>query len=133
MYVEANRAIARYVAEAAWNQGRLEVIDEVFAPDFVNHDPSAHQVRNAKALKRWIERLRIAFPDMHMTIEDLIAEEDMIVTVSHLGYVKRNAITDSGHAGIQSIHTTHSAESTEKPSLVTVIACVGQTRIHAAQ
>lgn len=91
MYVEANRAIARYVAEAVWNQGRLEVIDEVFAPGFVNHDPSAHQVRNAKALKRWIERLRTAFPDMHMTIEDMIAERDRVVvrwswTGTHTGF-----------------------------------------------
>ena len=79
MYVEAHRAIARYVAEAAWNQGRLEVIDDVFAPNFINHDPSAQQVRSAKALKRWIERLRIAFPVMHMTLEDLIAEGDRVV------------------------------------------------------
>jgi steroid delta-isomerase-like uncharacterized protein len=91
MRIETNRAIARYVAEAVWNQGRLDVIDEVFAPGFVNHDPSAHQVRNAKALKRWIERLRIAFPDMHMTIEDLIAEHDRVVvrwkwTGTHTGF-----------------------------------------------
>jgi steroid delta-isomerase-like uncharacterized protein len=91
MYVEANRAIARYVAEAAWNQGRLEVIDDVFDPNFINHDPSAQQVRSAKALKRWIERLRIAFPDMHMTIEDLIAEGDRVVirwkwTGTHTGF-----------------------------------------------
>jgi len=38
-----------------------------------------------------------------------------------------------GHAGMQSIQMTHSAESTVKPSFVTLIALVGQTRIHAAQ
>lgn len=92
MYVEANRAIARYVAESVWNQGKLGVIDEVFAPGFANHDPSAYQVGDCQALKRWIERLRVAFPDMHMTIDDLIAERDRVVvrwtwTGTHTGFL----------------------------------------------
>ncbi|NWG22092.1 MAG: ester cyclase [Chloroflexi bacterium] len=92
MYVEANRAIARYVAESVWNQGKLDVIDDVFAPGFVNHDPSAYQVGDCRTLKRWIERLRVAFPDMHMTIDDLIAERDRVVvrwtwTGTHTGFL----------------------------------------------
>ena len=79
MYVEANRAIARYVAETVWNQGKLEVIDETFTPGFTNHDPSAYKVSSQSALKAWIEHMRIAFPDMHMSIDDLIAERDRVV------------------------------------------------------
>ena len=40
MSAEENKAVIRRLAEAV-NKGNLDAVDEIFAPDYVRHDPSA--------------------------------------------------------------------------------------------
>lgn len=80
---EKNKAIDARITLEAFNQGRLDVIDEVISADFVDHSqlpPGLPPGREGvKALAR---ALRSAFPDFKVTIEHQIAEGDL--TVHHV-------------------------------------------------
>jgi steroid delta-isomerase-like uncharacterized protein len=78
---EENKAITRRFLEEIFAGGNLELVDELFAPNFVLHDPSVPQeVRGIEAMKQYITMYRTAYPDTHFTIEDQIAEGDRMVT-----------------------------------------------------
>jgi steroid delta-isomerase-like uncharacterized protein len=78
---EQNKAISRRLVEEAFNEGKLEVVDELVASDFVNHDPSSPEdLRGPEGLKAFIRSYRSAFPDIHVRIEDQIAQGDKVVS-----------------------------------------------------
>jgi steroid delta-isomerase-like uncharacterized protein len=77
---EANKAIERRVFEEIWNQGALDVADEVFASDAVLHGLTAEDMSGPEAFKQFVVMYRAAFPDMEWAVEDQIAEGDMVVT-----------------------------------------------------
>jgi steroid delta-isomerase-like uncharacterized protein len=79
-----NKEIVRRVTEAIWNQGNLGVADELFAADFVNHDPNPGGADDLASLRNWILRWRDAFPDLHVEVHDLIADEDWVAARSTL-------------------------------------------------
>jgi steroid delta-isomerase-like uncharacterized protein len=79
MSTETNKAIVHRYVEEGYNACNMDVIDELFAADFVNHDPAQPAVRDLQGLKQLIMGQRAAFPDVRTTIEDLVAEGDMVV------------------------------------------------------
>jgi len=81
MSTEENKAIARRLIEEAWNQGNLAAVDELLAHDHVpHHSLIGNQPPSRELYKQFITRTRAAFPDLHATIEDQIAEGDKVVT-----------------------------------------------------
>jgi len=81
MSTEENKALARRLIEEAWNQGNLAVVDELLVYDHVPHHPMiGDQPPSRELYKQFIVRTRAAFPDMHATIEDQVAEGDKVVT-----------------------------------------------------
>ena len=77
---EANKALVRRWFEEVWNQGREKTIDELFAADGVAHglgDTEA-DTRGPEGFKPFFRNLRGSFPDLHMTVEDAIAEGDKV-------------------------------------------------------
>jgi len=75
---EKNKELMARFIEEVWNRGHLEVADEIFHPQATS--PSAPQLPVGPAGVRAIATLfHSAFPDFHMTIEDLIAENDVVV------------------------------------------------------
>lgn len=79
MSTEENKALVHRLIEEVWNQGHLAVFDELYALDFRFHDPGLPQVRTREEDKQWIAQTLNIFPDLHITIEDLIAEGDQAV------------------------------------------------------
>ena len=78
---EANKAISRRIVEEPFNEGRYDVIEELIAPSFVNHDPSVtDDLVGPEATRQLIETYRNAFPDIRITIEDQLAEGDRVAT-----------------------------------------------------
>ncbi len=77
---EENKALVRRLFEEVWNQWKLDVIDELFASDFVHHEPTVGEVRGPGDYKKYISILLTAFPDVQLTIEDQIAQGDKVVT-----------------------------------------------------
>ena len=81
MNTDHNKSILRRYFGEAWNEGRLEVLDDIVGPNYVNHDPAVPGLPDGPAgLKPILAGFRAAFPDLHFTIDDLIAEGDRVVT-----------------------------------------------------
>jgi steroid delta-isomerase-like uncharacterized protein len=81
MMSEENKAKVRRFLEEAFNEGNLGMADEIFASDYVLHDPGTpEEIRGPEGIKRFVQMYRSAFPDTHITVEDLIAEGDEVVT-----------------------------------------------------
>ena len=75
------KGIARRFLEEAFNRGNLDVVDELVAPEFVNHDAALPEpVVGIEATKASIRGYRDAFPDMRMTVELQVAEGEQVVT-----------------------------------------------------
>jgi steroid delta-isomerase-like uncharacterized protein len=81
--IERNKALARGFSEAM-NTNDPEIIsrtiDELVAPDALIRTPLPIGLTGARALKEVFARLHRAYPDLHITIEDLIAEGDRVVS-----------------------------------------------------
>ncbi len=76
--IEVGEKLVRRMYEEAWNQGELEVIDELCALDYIGVGPYGGE-HGPDAVKRGIANRRSAFPDIHVTIEDIISAEDKVV------------------------------------------------------
>lgn len=76
---ERNMKNMRRIYEEGFEQGKLGVLDKVFAPDIVNHSaPEEHRV-GVEPVRGLIRMLRTAFPDARVEIEDMVAVGDVVV------------------------------------------------------
>ncbi len=72
---------ARAFIEEAWSKGNLAIVDEMLAPDYVNHSPlESDQPAGREGYKRAIVTLRTGFPDLTSTVEEVLVEGDRVVT-----------------------------------------------------
>jgi serine phosphatase RsbU (regulator of sigma subunit) len=77
---EENKASFRRYLEEAWNQNNLQVIDEIF-DRYVSHQPDGSVLeRGPEDVKRFVGEFRSAFPDLHLIIEEQLAEGDKVVS-----------------------------------------------------
>jgi steroid delta-isomerase-like uncharacterized protein len=74
---DKNRAVIRRLVDQFWNEKNSDVVDELFATDFVLHNNGVSMTKN-QALEL-LTNAREAFPDLRLTLDDLIAEGDKIV------------------------------------------------------
>ena len=57
-----------------------QTVDDVFAPDALIATPLPMKVKGAKTIKEVFAILHRAFPDLHVNVEDMIAEGDKVVS-----------------------------------------------------
>jgi steroid delta-isomerase-like uncharacterized protein len=78
---------SRRLLEETFNDGNVALIDQLVAPDAVNHDPAepAHMraLRGPESFKRTVQTYRAAFPDVRMTADDVIAAGDKVAIRWH--------------------------------------------------
>jgi predicted SnoaL-like aldol condensation-catalyzing enzyme len=81
---DLNKRKVRLFVEAVWNDGHLELIEELVADDYVGRIPGAGSaVLGPAGVRRHVSSRRRAHPDLHIRIEDQIAEEDRVATRWH--------------------------------------------------
>ena len=74
-----NRDLVRRAVEEIWNQGDLALADVLFAPDYVNHGGLIPDlVHGPEAIKSSVALYRTAFPAFHITVETLVAQDEMV-------------------------------------------------------
>jgi steroid delta-isomerase-like uncharacterized protein len=74
-------AIARAFFDEVFSHGDLDLVDELFAPDYVGHPSGPEQeLRGPQGVKEYIGRLRDGVPDLTLTIEDQVADGDKVAT-----------------------------------------------------
>lgn len=90
--MNGNKQIVRRWFEEVWNQGREAAIDELLSPQGVGFGLAATEteVHGPPQFKPFVRNFRDAFPDLHMEIEDMVAEEGKVavrlrVTGTHKG------------------------------------------------
>ena len=69
-------ALIRQVLEEAWNRGNFDELDELYAPDYVQHNPPKDDLVGLDARKKFFALYRTAFPDLEISIEEIIMESD---------------------------------------------------------
>jgi steroid delta-isomerase-like uncharacterized protein len=74
---DKNKAIARRIFEEIW-EGQLEVADEIFDANYVMQGLGVDLPPGPEGFKLFVSTYRSAFPDVHFTIEDVIAEWDRV-------------------------------------------------------
>lgn len=83
MSTEQNKAASRSWYLDIFNQGNLDLADAITTADYTNHNPYAPPGGfgvGPQATKNVVTLYRTAFPDIHFTVEDQIAEGDTVAT-----------------------------------------------------
>ncbi|HEU4494159.1 MAG TPA: ester cyclase [Rubrobacteraceae bacterium] len=75
---EENKAQFRRAYEEVLNRGDLSGVEELIAPEFLNHEAPPGRDRGPESMRGLANMLRTAFPDLHFEIEDLVAEGDTV-------------------------------------------------------
>ena len=83
MNVSENKSIAAKIIEDIFNGRAMENLPSLIAPGIVVHDTDK-EIVGLEALRTGIANLHHAFPDLHYTIEDVMAENDK-VTIRSIG------------------------------------------------
>jgi len=106
---EQNKAISRRFCDVM-NTNDVEIIsrtiNELVEPDALIRTLSPIGFTGARALKEVFLRLHRAYPDLHITVEDLIAEDDKVVS--------RNVVTGSQRGEYMGIQPTGNPSSTTR-------------------
>ena len=78
--IEKTKALISIYFNEIWNKGRMDLLDEIIAPDYINHSPGTPDPKpGPEGLKPIILDMRNGFPDLNYEIKDLIITEDKIV------------------------------------------------------
>jgi predicted SnoaL-like aldol condensation-catalyzing enzyme len=77
---DENKAIFKRYIEEVFNQGNLELAEEIFDRYFSHQPDGSTLERGPEDVKRFLREWRSAFPDLHISIEDQIADGDKVVT-----------------------------------------------------
>jgi predicted ester cyclase len=81
MSAQENRIVVRREFEEIFSQeGNLDAAEEIYAPNYVGHEPTFGDVHGVEGAKQFAATYRQAFPDIQTTMEDQVAEGDKVVT-----------------------------------------------------
>jgi steroid delta-isomerase-like uncharacterized protein len=94
-----NKAVARRVFEEVVNRGRLEIIEELYTPDVIDHDPLPGAPEGAEGIHYSIGGVRAAMPDVTVTVEDMSAHGDKVVVHNTWRGTQRGMVLGIGGRG----------------------------------
>jgi predicted ester cyclase len=78
---ERNKAVLTRFWTEVWDQGKLEVVDEIFHPNFVDHGLAPGLTKQGPdGAKEAVMQFRTAIPDLYLKIEHMVAEGDKVLT-----------------------------------------------------
>jgi steroid delta-isomerase-like uncharacterized protein len=77
---DQNKALTRRFYEEVFGKKNLNVVDELCAPNFVDHSALPGQAPGIDGLKAVFRDYFQAFPDLTVNLEEIVAERDIVVT-----------------------------------------------------
>ena len=88
-----NKAVAMRVFDEIFNQGKFQVADEIYAPDFQNH--GLHR-SGPEDDQEAVHAEKKALPDLRMSVQEIVAEGDKVAVL----WTLQGTHTGSGYAGL---------------------------------
>jgi steroid delta-isomerase-like uncharacterized protein len=80
MSAEESKATMRRYLDV-FEQGNIELLDELLAPDYINHSPATPDLPTGpEGVKAVVTMFRSAIPDLRVVVDDMIAEGDKVAT-----------------------------------------------------
>ena len=76
---KANQEVVSRFIEEFKNNANAGIVDELMAPDFVHHFPDPRIPAGREGLKLAGQSIVMGFPDVHVTVEDLLADGDKVI------------------------------------------------------
>lgn len=74
------KMIAKLLAENVFSKGNMRTFDEIFADNYVNHNMPVPSISGTKeGFRQLVLATRQAFPDVHVNIENVVAEDGFVV------------------------------------------------------
>ncbi len=80
MSEETNKAAVQRCYDEFFNTGNLDLVEQFHTTDFVGHIAGLPPVQGVEALRQIASGYLSAFPDLHITVEDMVAEGDKVMT-----------------------------------------------------
>lgn len=79
MKINQNKALIKRYFEEVWNQGKLEVLDEIIDVNYINHSPGMPNPKpGPEGLKPIIAGMRKAFPDLKFEIKNMVVTDEQV-------------------------------------------------------
>jgi predicted ester cyclase len=78
MSTEENKALCRRITEEIWNKKNLALVDELIDSNWVTHGTGGMEFKGREGFKQYVTTTITAFPDFHLTIDDMVAEGDKV-------------------------------------------------------
>jgi predicted ester cyclase len=98
--LDLNKALLERYFFEGWNQGRLDVFDDIIHPNYQNHNPFIpNLLPGAQGLKATVALLRVAFPDLKFVIEDQIISDLKVATRCTMYGTHKGALFDIAPTG----------------------------------
>lgn len=101
--LERNKEIIRKNLEEIWSKGNLDLVDDLYAEDFICHFLVGPEWRGREGLKEQVMSHRVAFPDWHEEVVRLIAEGDFVVVHFHSSGTNRGKFQGNVPTGKRAI------------------------------
>lgn len=79
MSVEQNKEVERRVIEEVFNKRSLAITPELIANEYVYHGPGGMELKGPEGFRQLVSMNVEAFPDLLLTIEDMVGEGDKVV------------------------------------------------------
>lgn len=79
MSTEENKALTRHFYQAFWNEQNWGIVEEVIAADYLDHSLPAGLPPGREGFKLFATVYFTAFPDLQVTVEDVMAEGEKVV------------------------------------------------------
>src|SRR5438105_7150607 len=89
-----NKAVAMRVFDEIFNQGKFQVADQIYAPDFRNH--GVHRTIDLKTDQEAVHAEKKAFPDLRVSVQEMVAEGDKVAVL----WTFQGTHTGSGYEGL---------------------------------
>jgi steroid delta-isomerase-like uncharacterized protein len=75
---ELNKTVCRRLIEEVVNRGNFALVDTLVSQNYVYHGPGGLELRGRDGFKQLVTLYRTAFPDLQMTIHDVVAENEKV-------------------------------------------------------
>jgi steroid delta-isomerase-like uncharacterized protein len=96
---DANMALMKRFYTEVINKGNIDLLDELCAESFVDHEESPGFAPDREGVKKWFRMLRTAFPDLKFEVGFMLAKDDKVVSYVTMTGTQKGPFMDMPASG----------------------------------